>query len=440
MVITGPDGGPAGSPEKDLEFTRRVLLGKQTGEDGSDETKITSSNNNDDPSLKSSGSSMSNNGNNKIAFEKETVLELTQTLIQTLPRKNSVSWFGNLYKDTFTGKEAAKLFCEKFEDVHNEEDAIKFGESLLARNIIHHVNSNSDEQYDSFEGKSDKQLYRLQPFHTPKVLNSYRVWSSETCASSDNVMDVFKRLEAMFEKLESRATDSAGKMDYVAVANDPDYPAFEESVCEIQSVSMKDMDGKTKLAFCIGMYNLMIKYAFVKVGIPSSNLQRLNFFGGVCFDIGGDIYSFNDLENGILRANSKAPIALSLPFSPSSDDPRLDLIVQNFDPRIHFALNCGAISCPPVKKYTSDDIESELQLATFEFTDNEENFSIDEEKNEIQVSMILNWFSSDFAPSKDILPESVVKFVRGEKKEKLQRMIENSKRKPIQVTFHPYDW
>lgn len=37
--------------------------------------------------------------------------------------------------------------------------------------------------------------------------------------------------------------------------------------------------------------------------------------------------------------------------------------VDRLDPRIHFALNCGARSCPPVAYYTVDQIDEQLQAA-----------------------------------------------------------------------------
>ena len=35
------------------------------------------------------------------------------------------------------------------------------------------------------------------------------------------------------------------------------------------------------------------------------------------------------------------------------DDPRLEHALSKVEPRIHFALNCGAKSCPPIKTFTS---------------------------------------------------------------------------------------
>ena len=64
-----------------------------------------------------------------------------------------------------------------------------------------------------------------------------------------------------------------------------------------------------------------------------------------------------DMEDGVLRGNSPAAASLGMllgipklssgPFDES--DPRRRLAVVPMDPRIHFALVCGAKSCPPIK-------------------------------------------------------------------------------------------
>lgn len=40
---------------------------------------------------------------------------------------------------------------------------------------------------------------------------------------------------------------------------------------------------------------------------------------------------------------------------------------QPMDPRIHFALNCGAASCPPIRVYTPDRLEFGLEAAASAF-------------------------------------------------------------------------
>ena len=41
--------------------------------------------------------------------------------------------------------------------------------------------------------------------------------------------------------------------------------------------------------------------------------------------------------------------------------------VKDMDKRIHFALNCGAKSCPPIKLFSPDTLEEGLQSAATAF-------------------------------------------------------------------------
>ena len=63
------------------------------------------------------------------------------------------------------------------------------------------------------------------------------------------------------------------------------------------------------------------------------------------------MYSLNDMENGVLRANRKPVAALRRPFS--QNDPRLEVALSEPEPKVHFALVCGARSCPPIKTYSA---------------------------------------------------------------------------------------
>ena len=46
------------------------------------------------------------------------------------------------------------------------------------------------------------------------------------------------------------------------------------------------------------------------------------------------------------------------PFSKS--DPRLLVALEKHEPLIHFALVCGAKSCPPIKTYSADDVMNQV--------------------------------------------------------------------------------
>ena len=123
-------------------------------------------------------------------------------------------------------------------------------------------------------------------------------------------MNLLKRLKTLLGNIESAVTDNKGLVDYKNAHKQKLFSTFEEAVCELQGVDMGNMDDRMRLAFGINLYNLMIKYGFMKVGIGSTALARGAFFSGVKFNVGGDILSFNDLENGVLRGNAVPPYSL----------------------------------------------------------------------------------------------------------------------------------
>merc|ERR1719184_519606 len=67
-------------------------------------------------------------------------------------------------------------------------------------------------------------------------------------------------------------------------------------------------------------------------------------------------------------------------------DPRCKVSLTKLDPRLHFALNCGARSCPPIRIYTEERINSQLEMATESFLSQEVNV-VAKEANKWEVVM-----------------------------------------------------
>ena len=70
-------------------------------------------------------------------------------------------------------------------------------------------------------------------------------------------------------------------------------------------------------------------------------------------------------------------------------DPRLSLTVP-LDPRVHFALVCGAKSCPPIRIFKTRNLERGLVAAARNFCDQE--VAVDQ-VGRITMSKIFDWFS-----------------------------------------------
>lgn len=201
-------------------------------------------------------------------------------------------------------------------------------------------------------------------------------------------------------------------------------------------VSTEDEPLYNEQAFGINLYNLMIKYAFMKVGTGTNDYQRYVFYNSMKFYVGKYVFSFQDWENGILRGNRKAPFAFGLQFD--NKDPRLGLIVKEPDHRLHFGLNCGARSCPPVNNYSADRLDEDLTMAALAFCEDDHNVFVNVNKKELHLSMIFLWYKMDFAQKKSDLPGAVLKYLRRIKHQDLDRMIDA--KESIRVVFKPYDW
>jgi len=211
---------------------------------------------------------------------------------------------------------------------------------------------------------------------------------------------------------------------------------------ELQRSDIASLTHGAKLAFFINVYNALVIHGTVERGRPGNMYSRYKFFANIAYSIGGHIFTLNDIENGILRANSRSFGTLYLrPFG--EGDPRLTLALEKAEPRIHFALNCGAKSCPPIKTYSADSIEDELDLATASFLENPEGVAVDAEGETVVLSKLFQWYRADFGESTNAMVKWVKKRVRDETKRKaISEFLRkaNDEDRDVKVRFLPYDW
>jgi hypothetical protein len=110
-------------------------------------------------------------------------------------------------------------------------------------------------------------------------------------------------------------------------------------------------------------------------------------------------------------------------------------LTQTDPNRIHFALNCGAKSCPAVRRYSADRLEVELQAAAIVFCDDDSNVLLDGPKAELRVSKIFKWYNGHF--SKGRVPLQILNYLTGEKKATLDELVKSGS---VSVDFAAYDW
>ena len=75
-------------------------------------------------------------------------------------------------------------------------------------------------------------------------------------------------------------------------------------------------------------------------------------------------------------------------------DSRLAGAPAQLDPRIHFALNCGARSCPPIRHYEPPELDAQLELATRAYLAAE--VELDAEGGSVTLPRLMRLYRADF--------------------------------------------
>jgi hypothetical protein len=193
-----------------------------------------------------------------------------------------------------------------------------------------------------------------------------------------------------------------GRVDYEKAKFHADLPAFEEAVCELQCLELCHLTKDQMLAFGLNVYSLMIRYAFIKIGICMSENDRVHFLDHVKFEVDSKTFSLQEWID-LLRGNEVSPMTKMVSFG--SLDSRKDLAMSELDFRIHFALNSGAILCGsaslPFAEFNAEKVDEQLEIATQVFCSDQSNLRI--EGDQVCISKAIGWYRSDFDKSDDQL-------------------------------------
>ncbi len=174
----------------------------------------------------------------------------------------------------------------------------------------------------------------------------------------------------------------------------------------------------------------MILDAVIQYQIRSSLSRQIGFFRRAAYRVGGMRFSADDIEHGVLRGNRRHP-ALPFPqFAPN--DPRLLVTIAPLDPRVHFALVCGARSCPPIAFYDGGQLDQQLNLATSAFI-NGGGSHFDPKSNTLWLSKIFQWYQADFGGRRGAL-QTVRQYL---KDSTTKASIES---RSLRIRYLPYDW
>ncbi|HET8699488.1 MAG TPA: DUF547 domain-containing protein, partial [Gammaproteobacteria bacterium] len=210
----------------------------------------------------------------------------------------------------------------------------------------------------------------------------------------------------------NRFVDERGRIDFDALA--ADRGGLDELVAWVARVSPATSPElfprrADVLAYHLNAYNALAMRAVLDGGVVdgfAGFFKRQRFFRLRKVTVGGRSMSLASYENGVIR-----PLG---------------------EPRVHFALNCMARSCPrlPQAPFRADELEAQLETAAREFVNDPRNVRVDAAAREAWLSSIFGFYTEDFAP--DGTHASLLDYVNRYRNEPLDRT--------FAVKFIPYDW
>ncbi len=169
-----------------------------------------------------------------------------------------------------------------------------------------------------------------------------------------------------------------GLVDYKGLqANRQQLDAFNAAFAAVAPSTYSSWDEKQQIAFWINAYN-----AFTLQSIVDQNplKKSIRDIPGVWkwrkFKIAGQSKTLDNIEHNTLRVDFN-------------------------EPRIHVALVCAAISCPPLRNepYRAEKLDAQLDDQVRKFLNSPHGFRIDQKEGRVYLSSIFKWFGKDWKQS-----------------------------------------
>jgi hypothetical protein len=157
-------------------------------------------------------------------------------------------------------------------------------------------------------------------------------------------------------------------------------------------------DDAARIAFWLNVYNAAVRTRLLRD--PGAYRRRWRFFATSAVTVAGRRLSPNAIEHGMLR-RSAFVAGLGYLRNPAPSRFERLLRVERVDPRVHFALNCGARSCPPLAAWDPATLDRDLDRATGAYLAAESARSAD--GRELVVPRLLSWYRGDFGGREGIL-------------------------------------
>lgn len=227
--------------------------------------------------------------------------------------------------------------------------------------------------------------------------------------------EAFDQTHARFGRVLTAFVKNAN-VDYAKLKTDPvELDAYLQEIRAVPAAEFARWSEADRLALLLNLYNAQTLRLIIN-HYPLKSIRDIGTLPGAAWREpivrqGGQVMTLDHLENKIIRVDYR-------------------------EPRIHFALVCAAVSCPPLRgePYTGARLNAQLDEQTRIFMATTEKNRFDAKDGTLHLSQIFKWYADDFTKPAG----SVAAYVKPFLPEAQRTALADPAK--VKVKFTEYDW
>lgn len=218
---------------------------------------------------------------------------------------------------------------------------------------------------------------------------------------------------SVFDGLLGRLVDDAGWVDYAGLRKDADQ--LDRYIAAVATAPFADLGRDEKLALLVNAYNaftlkLILEHWDEGELESIKDIPADKRWAASRWEIGAHSWSLNEIEHEQIRPKFK-------------------------EPRIHFALVCAAVGCPPLRTeaYVADRLDAQLEDQTRYVHNHDTWFRFEPQENTAHLTPLYKWYQGDFAQTAGSVLDFAARYAP-----RLKAALDGGK--PPEIQWIEYDW
>jgi hypothetical protein len=201
-----------------------------------------------------------------------------------------------------------------------------------------------------------------------------------------------------------------GRVDYPGLLAAPD--DLDGWLAEIATVDFVSLGRDQRLALLINAYNACT-LRLVLDHWPLASIKDIptaDRWAARRWRVAGMLLSLDDIEHEYLRAKFR-------------------------EPRIHFAINCASVGCPPLRReaFDADRLEQQLEQQAVAVHADPTWLRLDESEGTVWLTRLYQWYGSDFAQVGGSVLDHAARYTPH-----LHRLLAQGR--SLRIAWLDYDW